>query len=348
MNRLAADLVQYGTSKRQVDYGAQSIQDDLQGQFKDATYSQSVAQGKQQLINALYLLRHQCPDTKIAVAGYSQGAQVVRETYAELSGANAADDALLHHTYAIALFGDPHHRPGDPVNVEPETTHENGALWAYPPLPDNLLGRLRSWCLPGDPICTGFSKIKLAMCVPLSRCPHLRYAETATQDAADWMAAMMHLTATAAPPSTSPPSTPQATPSAKPAPSPPPTSHTPAASSPVAVTPASHPVPPPLQEDPADVPPRSDPGQQPLPATARELGSPDLGMYCQHQGSLYAQQRYSNTWGWRCSPSPVHASGRRVGDEDVSVDDACSLQYGDGARSHYRSFDDPTSWFCWR
>ncbi|MFF1473702.1 cutinase family protein [Streptomyces mirabilis] len=345
MNQLADDLKPYGTSQDQVDYVAESIGDDLRGQFLGATYSQSVAQGKQQLINKLYLLRHHCPNTKIAVAGYSQGAQVVRETYAGLSGSDPADQALLHHTYAIALFGDPHHRPGDVINVEPETAQAPGALWpSYPPLPDNMLGRLRSWCLPMDPICTGFSKVKLALCVPFSPyCPHLHYKDAVTHDTAAWIATMLHLTTTALP-STTPPVTPShVTPTA------PTTTPVPTPSTPTAVTASTPtPLPPPIQTNPADIPPQTDPGQLPVPDTAQTLGSPNFERYCQQQGTKYAQKRYPNTWGWRCSPSSVAGSGLRVGDEDVSVDDACSLQYGDGAKSHYRSYTDPYSWFCWR
>ena len=95
------------------------------------------------------------------------------------------------------------------------------------------------------------------------------------------------------------------------------------------------------------MPPSTDPGQTPVPATATTLGAVDLGRYCQQTG-LYAVLRFPDTLGWRCSPSSVPASGNRLGDQNISIAQACVQQYGTGAASHYRDFSDPNSWFCWR
>jgi hypothetical protein len=104
-------------------------------------------------------------------------------------------------------------------------------------------------------------------------------------------------------------------------------------------------IPPPLVG--GDTPPATDPGQTDLPAGARELGPVDLDRYCAGGWGMHAMIRYQNTWGWRCSPNPVPASGLRKGDQNISVDDACAEQYQPSARSHYRTYDDPDSWFCW-
>jgi hypothetical protein len=95
-----------------------------------------------------------------------------------------------------------------------------------------------------------------------------------------------------------------------------------------------------------DEPPSTDPGQVPLPAGARSVGAPDLNRYCSGW-NMHAILRYSVTWGWRCSRSTVPAAGSRVGDQDISVDDACEQQYSPQAKSHYRDYNNPYSWFCW-
>jgi hypothetical protein len=95
-------------------------------------------------------------------------------------------------------------------------------------------------------------------------------------------------------------------------------------------------------------PPPTDPGQSPLPATYTTLGGVGLEAYCWKGWSYHAVLRYPNAWGWRCAPSATQHDGWQQGDQDISVDDACSQQHGTEAHSHYASYQDPLSWFCWR
>lgn len=106
------------------------------------------------------------------------------------------------------------------------------------------------------------------------------------------------------------------------------------------------PPPAPASNDP-NASPATDPGQQPLPAGARELGGVDLERYCQQFDDRHADLRYPNTWGWRCGVTTAHADRQQPGDYNISVDDACAQQYGGNAQSHYRRYDDRYSWFCW-
>jgi hypothetical protein len=96
-----------------------------------------------------------------------------------------------------------------------------------------------------------------------------------------------------------------------------------------------------------DVAPGYDPGQVPIPDGATILGPVNLQSYCQRNWSKYAVLRFPNTWGWRCSTSPIRASGERLGDTDVSVNDACAQQYGAGSVSHYRAYYEADSWLCY-
>jgi len=95
-------------------------------------------------------------------------------------------------------------------------------------------------------------------------------------------------------------------------------------------------------------PPATDPGQKAVPAGATILGSVDMTHYCQNGWGLHAVLRYPNTYGWRCGSNTQPANQSHPGDQNVSVDDACVLQYGNGAASHYRDYNDADSWFCFR
>lgn len=114
--------------------------------------------------------------------------------------------------------------------------------------------------------------------------------------------------------------------------------------SPTAPSSLSTPPPPPAS---GDVPPSTDPGQTPVPARAVILGRVDLEEYCQQGWDMHAVLRFPNAWGWRCSASPAQASGERRGDQNIDTNAACSEQYGADARSHYRDYAKPNSWFCY-
>lgn len=103
-------------------------------------------------------------------------------------------------------------------------------------------------------------------------------------------------------------------------------------------------IPPPVG---GQVPPAVDPGQGELPEEARDIGPIDLDRYCQRGWQLHAVLRFQVTWGWRCAPSTVPAEGNRLGDQYIDTNDACRQQYSSNARSHYRDYHDPGSWFCW-
>ena len=94
------------------------------------------------------------------------------------------------------------------------------------------------------------------------------------------------------------------------------------------------------------IPPSEDPGQAPVPAGAVILGGLDLESYCRSGWGLHAVIRFPVAWGWRCSPSSVTARGNREGDQNVDTNTACQQQYGANAQSRYRTYSDPSSWYC--
>ncbi len=84
-----------------------------------------------------------CPNTKIVLGGYSQGATVI-----DLA-TNAMPAPVADHVAAVALFGEP-------------TSGFSSALYGGQPLPTlNPLysGKTISLCAPDDPICSGGGNI---------------------------------------------------------------------------------------------------------------------------------------------------------------------------------------------
>jgi cutinase len=114
-------------------------------------------------------LADHCPDTKVVLGGYSQGAAVIDiVTAAPLPGlgfreplpAEAAD-----HVAAVALFGNPSGRAGGLLNA----------------LSPDFGGKIINLCNPGDPICSDGDQWQA----------HLNYVPGLTNQAAHFVADRM-------------------------------------------------------------------------------------------------------------------------------------------------------------
>ncbi|KOS17221.1 Cutinase [Escovopsis weberi] len=100
------------------------------------------------LANMINTTIAQCPNTKIVVGGYSQGAMVVH------NAAAALDAATMAHVSAVVLFGDP---------------------YSHQPVANIDSSRVKVYCNPGDNICDNGPIITVA---------HLTYATYADAAAA--------------------------------------------------------------------------------------------------------------------------------------------------------------------
>lgn len=127
----------------------------------------AAADGANDASNHIQHMTDSCPDTKLVLGGYSQGAAVIDiVTAAPLPGlgfqkplpAQAAD-----HVAAVALFGNPSARAG-------------GLMSALTP---NFDGKTIDLCNPGDPICSNGNQWKA----------HLSYVPGLTNQAASFVAA---------------------------------------------------------------------------------------------------------------------------------------------------------------
>jgi cutinase len=181
-----------------------------------------------------------CPDTKMVLGGFSQGAAVMGFVTADVipDGApegvpNPMPPDVATHVAAVALFGKPNSRFMRVIN-QPQI--EVGPLYQ---------AKTIDLCVPNDPICSGGTDFDA----------HMQYAETGMVDQAATFTAS-HLLANSGP--AAPPQSPApAAPPQSPAPAAPPQSPAPAAPPPAPAAPAPAPAPaapPPAPAAPAPAP----------------------------------------------------------------------------------------------
>ena len=156
-------------------------------------YHTSEITGIKHLAKAVSQFISACPASYVALAGYSQGAQVVGDTF--LSHLTPAQQARVA---GIALLGDADFNGSSSVDIGDYDRTENG-VWAYEHSKRNVARALRSqiasYCTQGDPICNfGLSNL-LACKDSKNLCPHLHYMDlfwhqhTYVVDAGDFLAA---------------------------------------------------------------------------------------------------------------------------------------------------------------
>ncbi|MEU1216377.1 cutinase family protein [Streptomyces sp. NPDC005790] len=131
-------------------------------------------------IQLAYIVRSQaeaCPDQKIFLAGYSQGALVVRAALHLLS------PDIRARINGIAFFGDP--------------------AWVGPTLPSDLTGRTTSQCAKNDPVCDRKAPVSAGLACLAgaakggllrrlgSTCPHFSYSGGAADLAAAFLKAQI-------------------------------------------------------------------------------------------------------------------------------------------------------------
>jgi hypothetical protein len=181
-----------GLSATPIDYPAVPVGYTGVFYYKN-TYKNSVAAGENTLQTALLAFWSKCPQTYVMLAGYSQGAQVAGDVADTLTEARRARIA------AVALFGDPRFNPGQ-SQVDVSGTGYNPKLEGIyqfadkqmRQVPTDLVPRVHSYCLEGDPICN--YKLQYAVTCGLysSLCPHLFYQELGyPSDAANWAAGLL-------------------------------------------------------------------------------------------------------------------------------------------------------------
>ena len=159
-------------------------------------YHTSEITGIKNLTSAVTNFIDTCPDSYVVMAGYSQGAQAVGDTY--LSHLTAAQQARVA---GIVMLGDADFNGSSPVDIGDYDPTENG-VWAYQHskrhVPASLRGNVASYCTHGDPVCNFGASNLLACHEQPQLCPHAHYPDfywgnnTYVVDAGDFLVARYH------------------------------------------------------------------------------------------------------------------------------------------------------------
>lgn len=128
-------------------------------------YASSSAQGVAALKTQLASRVQACPNQKIVLAGYSQGAHVVLDVLGGGGGGTLGpttppiSSSIADHVVAVATFGDPRHVVNQPYNLG--TSFRNGLFprtSAQLQVLSGLAPRIHAWCDFNDTFCaSGFS-----------------------------------------------------------------------------------------------------------------------------------------------------------------------------------------------
>jgi Tol biopolymer transport system component len=176
-----------------VDYPAIAV-NWWQPSYYVADYQASEAAGVESLqFDVLQYIRN-CPTKKIILAGYSQGADVVGDTFLGLN----PDEAT--HIAAVIMFGDPKFNPAKSQNKVDQGDYKywfgvetQPVLGRTTPPPrviaDTQQPRVHSYCTKGDPVCN-FNEYNAFTCSgnTVLECAHLRYIERGwTYEGAKWV-----------------------------------------------------------------------------------------------------------------------------------------------------------------
>ncbi|VUC37992.1 unnamed protein product [Clonostachys rosea] len=127
---------------------------DYPATFTNPPYTSSVADGVDLLKNTLNSYHSTCPDGKIAVIGYSQGAQVSTYAFCGGNGTETVSAEVTKNVIAILDFGDPTHVANATYNRGNSTKDGIFALdGASMKRCEGFGDTLRSYCDTGDTYC---------------------------------------------------------------------------------------------------------------------------------------------------------------------------------------------------
>jgi hypothetical protein len=113
-------------------------------------YHGSVNDGEQELRQTVRDEERLCPNIKLVLLGYSQGAQVVADVYEQ-----NLESRQRSQIAGVALFGDPYFNPNSPADHGSYDPTRHGILGTRASFPANRSALVFSICHRDDPICQG-------------------------------------------------------------------------------------------------------------------------------------------------------------------------------------------------
>ncbi|KAJ4294488.1 hypothetical protein N0V90_008179 [Kalmusia sp. IMI 367209] len=162
--------------------------------ISDSSWCESAATGVRNGQAQLTAYAQRCPDSKIIMFGYSQGATVTQDLLGSGGGplfdkctqaSNAGLDrsqAPGSNVAAVVTFGTVRRSPSEPYSVGPGKDYQPEALRTEEQKAglDHYASVLRDYCNSGDQYCAKSS-------TPLDLEFHLTYFETYQKDVVDWV-----------------------------------------------------------------------------------------------------------------------------------------------------------------
>ena len=141
-----------------VDYGTYGLPYTAVGiAFKSTmpiAYWLSERQGRNMLRAYIREQVADCPNEKLLVEGYSQGAQVVGDVFSK--GVGGLDANALNHVAGVALLADPRFNSRESFDHGTFRTGRNGILGARSPGDlSSVSGKIAAWCRKDDLVCQG-------------------------------------------------------------------------------------------------------------------------------------------------------------------------------------------------
>jgi cutinase len=115
-----------------------------------AGFLRNTAAGGALALDRLTSLAAECPSSRLALVGFSQGAHVVH------TAAMAVPSSVAPRVVLVAMIADPTANPDDPIarwSYAARPTSGHGRLGAGPPIPAALRRAAISFCIDGDAIC---------------------------------------------------------------------------------------------------------------------------------------------------------------------------------------------------
>jgi hypothetical protein len=131
-------------------------------------YASSSLQGIQALTSQLTTLVQNCPQTKVVLMGYSQGAHVVLDVLGGGQGGSLGtatapiSSSIGSHVVAVATFGDPRHVTGQSFDLG--TSTKNGQFPRSSTQLNVLKGyasRISAWCDSNDEFCDSGNSLQV-------------------------------------------------------------------------------------------------------------------------------------------------------------------------------------------
>lgn len=150
--RTVTDLAQRVRARSGASVRLEAVAYDATGTATTSAYFDHVTDGARLAAQQADAIATRCPDSRIGIVGFSQGANVVHEF------ADDVDPALARRIVLVAMIADPRRNPADPIrhwSYSGAPVPRPGLLGAGAPVDADVRGASISLCHRADEVCNG-------------------------------------------------------------------------------------------------------------------------------------------------------------------------------------------------